>query len=95
MNIKETKEIIAGMGEAAVAGKKAMEVVKKILKDGISASDVIYLGEFVDAMPDLDKMTAAVDNASVALDEMKELDETEVIEIIGALYTEAKRFNEA
>lgn len=95
MDIKETKEIISGMGEAAVAGKKATVVLKKILENGIEATDVVYLGELVSVMPELEKLTAAIENASVALEEMKELDQAEVIEIIGALYAEAKRFNEA
>lgn len=95
MDIKETKEIIAGMGEAAVTAKKLKTVVEKILKDGISAEDVIYLGELTSAMPDLSVMAAAAADAKVALEEMKELDQAEVLEIIADLYAQAKRFNEA
>lgn len=95
MDIKETKEIIEGMGEAAVTAKKLKVVVEKVLKDGIQATDIVYLNELISAMPDVAKMEKAMEGADVAMAELKDLDEAEVVAIIGALYTEAKRFNEA
>lgn len=95
MDIKETKEIIAAMGEGAVTGKKLVVVVKKILENGVNPADLIHLAELRDAMPDTAVIMAGVNDADVALEELKDLDQSELIEIIGELYKEAKRFNEA
>lgn len=83
------------MGEGAVTGKKAVTVLKKIMKDGLQASDIIYINELIAAAPNMDIMEAAIKDADKALEEMKDLDQAEVIEVIGNLYKEAKRFNEA
>jgi len=95
MDIKETKEIIEGMGEAAVTGKKLVVVVKKILEGGISATDIVHLNELISVMPDTAKIEAAIKDADVALEEMKDLDQAEVVEILGDLYAQADRFNKA
>jgi len=95
LGIKETKEVIAAMGEGAITGKKAVNVLKKILVDGLSITDMIYIQELIDATPDMAIIQAGIDDAGKALEEMKDLDQAEIMEVIGALYTEAKRFNEA
>ena len=95
LGIKETNEVIAAMGELSVTAKKAMKTLKKIAKDGLEASDIIYINELFAAMPDTAVISAGVENADRALLELKELDQAEVIELIGNLYTQAKRFNEA
>jgi len=89
--IKETKELIEGMGEAAVSAMKMKEVIQKILKDGINLADIQHMNELIEAMPEMSKIEAALDNAKEALEEMKDLDQAEVIELIAALYGQAKR----
>lgn len=93
LGIKETKEIIEGMGELASTAKKLKEVVQKILKDGISAEDIVYIGELTAAMPDTAVLSAASKDAKIALDELKDLDKAEVVEIIGCLYAQAEKFS--
>lgn len=91
LGIKETKEIIAGMGEAAVTLKKLKEVFDAVKDGGIGAEDLVHLSKLIDAAPDTAKLTAAMDDADKALEELKDLDKTEVLEIIEALYKEAER----
>ncbi len=95
LGIKETKEVISAMGEGAVTGKKAIAVLKKILENGIEASDVIYIKDLIDAAPDVEIITAGITDADKALEEMKDLDQAEVLEILGDLYKQADRFNKA
>jgi len=95
LGIKETKEIIEGMGEAAVTGKKVVEIVKKALENGFGVEDLALLGTLMGAMPDTSKLEAASKDASVALEELKDLDKEEVVQIIASLYAEADRFNKA
>ena len=39
-------------------------------------------------------MEDGIKDADKAMDEMKDLDQAEVIEVIGVVYSQAKRFNE-
>jgi len=94
LGIKETKEVLVAMGEAAVSGKKALEVLKKIKEGGINATDIIYISDLLAAAPDMSVMEAGIEDADKALEEMKNLEQAEVIEIIGTIYAQAKRFNE-
>jgi len=91
MGIKETKEIIAGMGEAAVTLKKLKEIFDAVKEGGIGAEDIVHLSKLIAAAPDTSKLTAAVDDADKALEEMKDLDKAEVLELIADLYKEAER----
>lgn len=93
--IKETKELIAGLAEGAVAGKKLTIAVKKILENGIGIEDIAHINKLIEAAPDMDVINKAVEGADEALEEMKDLDQAEIIEVIGDLYAGAKRFNEA
>ena len=95
LGIKETKEILVAMGEAAVSGKKALAVLKKIKEGGITPADIIHISELIAAAPDMSVMEAGIEDADKAMDEMKDLDQAEVIEFIGVVYAQAKRFNEA
>ena len=85
LDIKETLEIIVAMGTGAV-------IIKKIAKDGITASDLMHLKAVADSFP---VMKDAVDGAGIALEELKDLDQTEVLSIVGELYKQATLFNEA
>ena len=91
LGIKETKEIIAGMGEAAVTLKKLKEVFDLVKENGIGAEDIVHLSKLIDAAPDFTKLNVAVDDADKALEELQDLDKAEVLEIIGDLYKEAER----
>lgn len=91
LGIKETKEIIAGMGEAAVTLKKLKEVFDLVKENGIGAEDIVHLSKLIEAAPDVAKVNAAVKDADKALEEMKDLDKAEVLELIGDLYKEAER----
>ncbi len=85
MNIKETKELLVGLGEISV-------LVKKIAKNGINVADLIHLKDLADAMPILED---AVKDIKLIGEELKELDQGEVLEIIATIYAQAKRINEA
>lgn len=91
LGIKETKEIIEGMGEAAVTLKKLKEVFDAVKANGIGAEDIVHLSKLIDAAPDFSKLEAAVEDADKALDELKDLEKAEVLDIIAALYKEAER----
>lgn len=84
--IKETIEAIEALGELASSGTKLVSVVKDILKDGITISDVTKLGDLVDAAPDMKVLEAGIEDIKLALEEVKDLDEAEIIQIISAIY---------
>ena len=84
LGIKETKEIIEGMGEAAVTGKKVVDIVKAALKDGFGVEDLALLGTLIGAMPDTSKLDAAAKDADKALEEMKDLDKSEIMDLASA-----------
>lgn len=87
--IKETKELIEAMGEAAVLGKK----ISKLLKEhGVSPMLLAAISDIADALPEIQEGIEGVKEVPA---ELKDLEESEVLEIIGALYSEAKKLNEA
>lgn len=95
MGIKETKELIAGMGEAAVTLKKLVDVFNKAKENGFGAEDLVLLSSLIAAAPDTSKITAAIDDVDKVKDELKDLDKSEVLEIIADLYAQADRVNQA
>lgn len=85
MDIKNTLEIV-----------KAVEVLgveaKKIAKDGVSLTD---LPEALELIKQVDVIVAAVKDAKVAVDEVKELDQAELIQLGSAVYSAFKAIKEA
>ena len=78
MEIKETKELVAGLKEAFKAGKK----IRNIVKDGISAGDLPAAFELVkEQSAKLEIYSAAVKDAYLIKDELKDLSQAEIIEI--------------
>ena len=65
----------------------------KVLKDGrISTADLSYV---VDLALKFDKIVAGFDNFQEALSEAKDLDKSEVIEILGQAYAVVASFEDA
>lgn len=95
LGIKETKEILEGMGEATVSMKKLKTVFMKAKDNGFGIEDLIYISEAMDAMPDMDIINSAVKDADKAIDELKDLEQAEVVELIGAIYKQAEKINKA
>lgn len=83
--IVETLEMLEGMGTATA-------LVKKIVKDGLSPALILRLKEVADALPEFKE---AVEGAEEIPAELKDLDEVEVVEIIGTIYKQSKKINEA
>lgn len=84
-SVKETKELLIGMGEAT-------KIIKLIAKDGITAADLIHIKTIAESLP---VMKDAVEGISEIPAELKDLDESEVLEIIGCIYAQATKINEA
>lgn len=85
LDIKNTLEIIKALGELALFGGK-------VAKDGkIDAKDLAHLPELV---MKYSVMEEAFKDAKVALDEMKDLKQDEVLMLIGALYEAVEKFAE-
>lgn len=95
MDIKETKEIIAGMEEGMITLKKIKRIWDVASENGIGAEDLVHIGDLIKAAPDMSVMSAAVEGAEVALEEIKDLDEQEVFEIISLLYAGVKKVEQA
>ena len=85
LTVKNSLEMVVAMGTAAV-------IIKKIAKDGIGMEDLVHIKAIADSMP---VMTEAVADADMILEELKNLDQAEVIQIIGELYNQAKLLNKA
>ena len=84
MDIKETKELLVGLGKVAVAAKK-------IAADGkINADDLSVL---IDLSKDMAVLAEAVIGTAEIPKELSDLDEAEVLEIIGLLYSISKEVN--
>ena len=71
MDIKESKELLEGIEVLAVAGVS-------IAKDGINISDLAHL---VSLAKNFDKLKAAYEGIDLVDDELKELDEKELMEL--------------
>jgi hypothetical protein len=83
-SVKETKELLVGMGEAT-------KIIKLIAKDGLSMADIVHIKAIADSLPIL---KSAVEGISEIPAELKDLNEVEVLEIIGCIYEQAKKINE-
>lgn len=86
MGIKETKELLETLGKLGVIGKK-IGADKKIGVDDIQhlVSLATQAGDLVEGFKGLDIM----------LEELKDLDQAEVLEIIGTIYSQAEAINKA
>ena len=94
--IKESLELIEGLGECGVTLRKLKVVIDKIREDGkVDASDILHLGGLMDAAPDFDKIDKAVEGADEVLEELKDLEKDETFSLMEKMYSEAKRINEA
>jgi len=85
VSIKESTELLVAMGTASA-------LVKKIAKDGINAADLVHLKSIADALPEISEGFKGV---SGIYRELKDLDEAEVFELLGTLYAQAEKINEA
>ena len=84
-SIKETKELLEGLGKVAVAAKK-------IGADGkVNAMD---LNVIVALASDITVLSEAVKGAGEIPAELKDLDQAEVLEIIQCLYKISEAVNE-
>jgi hypothetical protein len=85
VGIKETKEMINMLGELAFTAGVVM-------KDGkVNAADLTALPGLVTKFPIFEAGVADIDKT---LEEMKNLDQMEVMELIGAIYAAVNRFSE-
>lgn len=76
--IKETKELIAGLKEAVKAGKK----VRDIVKDGVGADDIAKAIELVKAeVAVIPVYEAAAKDVSLVKAELQDLDKDELVEL--------------
>lgn len=82
LSLKETMEILAALEMLALA-------VKDIAKDGIGADDIVKL---IDLAKNFEVISAAVKDADLAVEELKDLDQVEVIELITKLMAMIKNF---
>lgn len=83
---KEIKELVEGLKLIGLAAKK-------ITKDGkIGVDDLVHL---VDLIKESDKLVAAASGLGELDDEAKNLDQAEVLELIGLLYGAAKEIKES
>jgi hypothetical protein len=86
MEIKETKELLEGLGKVAVAAKKIAANGK------IDASDLIVL---IDLAKDIDALSESVKGVKEIPSELKDLDQAEVLEIIAKLYSISEDISKA
>jgi len=84
-SIKETLELLNGMGTASA-------IIKKIAKDGLTIADLVAIKDIAAALPEFKD---AVEGAGEIPEELKDLDGAEQMQIIGAIYEQAKKINEA
>ena len=85
MQLKETKELIKMLGELAYTAGAVMK------DDKVSAADLTHLPTLIMKYP---TFSEGVKDIDVALEEVKNLDQAEVIEIIACLYEAVNRFAE-
>lgn len=85
-SVKELKEVIIAIEPIAV-------FVKKVAADKkVGLDDLPYL---IDLSKQLDTIAAGVNDAEIAVEEIKDLDESEVLEIVGQLIKLAKAIKAA
>lgn len=77
--IKETKEILEAVKEGFIVGK----AIRDIVKDGIDASDLPKVFVLIkNESRKIDVFKEAIDNASLAKDELMDLDKEEIVALI-------------
>lgn len=86
MDIKETKELIQALGKLGVAGKKIASDKK------IGIDDITHIVNLASQANDI---LEGFKGLNVMLEELKDLDQAEVIEIVGELYKQAEAINKA
>lgn len=86
MDIKETKELIQALGKLGVVGKKIAADKK------IGVDDIAHL---VDLASQAGQILEGFKGLDIMMEELKDLDQTEVIEIVGELYKQADAINNA
>lgn len=85
LTIKESKEVIDGL-------KVLAKFAGKVLSDGkVGTSDLTHL---VSLAMEFDKISEAAKDAELALAELKNLSQEELIEIVGGLYGVFASFKE-
>ncbi len=84
-DIKNLKELLAGLKLLAVEGKK-------IAKDGIGIEDIAAV---VDLAKNFDVLAAAVKDINLVEDEIKDLDQAEILELVAELFALVKAVKEA
>ena len=78
-DIKETKELLAGVKEAIILGKK----VRDIVADGIDSSDLPKAFELVkEQSAKVAVYTLAIKDVELVKEEIKDLSKEELIELI-------------
>lgn len=83
-DIKETKE-------ALIAIIDLVTEAKQLSADGVELSDAVALGsKFVSDSAFRHKIVAGIGGASAIIDELKDLQGAEVVELLGAAYAEIK-----
>jgi hypothetical protein len=92
--IKELREALLAVKEIAVTGKKGLKLFKKIKEDGIGLEDLIYIKELPELAPEMDIITAGYEDISKAVEEAKDLDEAEVMELVALVFAIIKAIKE-
>lgn len=78
-DIKETKELLAGVKEAVKLGK----AVRDIVADGVDSSDLPKAFELVkEQSKKVELYTAAIKDVALVKEEIKDLSKEELIEIV-------------
>lgn len=85
MDIKNSMEILEAIELLGVSGKK-------IAKDGVSLAD---LPEAIELLKKLDVLMAAIKDAELAVDEAKDLDQAELLQLGTKVYGVIKAIKEA
>lgn len=83
VNVKETLELLEALGELGKVGKA-------IAKDGIGAEDLVQLGALA---ANFNTLVEGFTGMEKLAEELKDLDESEVLEIIGSIYAQAEKIN--
>lgn len=86
MDIKETKELIQTLGKLAVVGKKIVADKK------VGVDDITHI---VSLATEANVILEGFKGLDIMMEELKDLDQTEVLEIIRELYVQADAINKA
>lgn len=86
LGIKETKEFIVALGKLAILAKSTKDA------GGITKN---WLTSLMKIVEEFEVYLEGFKDLDVMLDELKDLDQTEVVEVIAALYQAASDLKEA